>query len=267
MNRGFLMARGRILLVASAVLVTALWLSIQLLSDNFAYSLPVRLIPALLVVSMGLYFFVSYRIMAMESDLLRVEVQNQFLEQRLGTLNPLERHDAITGLPTFVVAKDRLDAAIRRAQRSKQLLAIYRVQVDALNDGTRLPETVAQARVIKQKAGRMRRMLRGTDSIIHIGNQDFLVIVEALQKLEDIVVVNQKLAVALEMPVLLHDAQALAVQDKSALAVFPLDGDNARSLLAAAENHLKEGRRVPVHTSALLEHAGMFDWVGGQRWV
>lgn len=267
MNPSFLTAKSRILLVASTVLVTLLWLFIQLMADNFSYSLPVRLVPALLAVSVGLYFFVSYRIMSMESDLQRFETQNQFLEQRLGTLNPLERQDAITGLPTFVVAKDRLEAAIRRAERGKRMMAIYRVQVDALNSSGGQLEGVSEARVIKQKAGRMKRMLRGVDSIVHIGNRDFLVIIEAMDKLEDIVVVNQKLSTALEMPVLLHDAQARTVIDAVSLAMFPIDGKDANSLFAAAEKNLKEGTKVAVHTSDLLAQAGMFDWVGGQRWV
>ncbi len=266
MTRSFLIRKSRLLLVASVALVTLLWIFIQFMGDNFSYSLSVRLVPMLLALSVGLYLFVSYRIMLMESDIHRVELQNQSLERWLGSLNALERNDAITGLPTFVVAKDRLDVAIRRAQRDKRLLAIYRVQVGAVNGAGQRPGGAFAARVIKQKAGRMKRMLRGVDSIIHIGNRDFLLVVEALENMQDVVVVNQKLATALEMPVLQKSGAALTVSDRAALAMYPMDGDNARSLFAVAENHLKENTNVAAHTRALMSQQGVFDWDGGQSW-
>lgn len=260
-----LISKSRVLLVASVSLVTLSWLLIQLTGESLSYPLFMRVVPMLLALSVGLYFFVSYRIMLMESDIKKVELQNQSLEMWLGSLNALASNDAITGLPTFVVAKDRLEVAIRRAQRDKRLMAIYRVQVGANGAGQK-PGNAFEARLIKQKAGRLKRMLRGVDSIIHIGNRDFLVIVEALEKVQDIVMVNQKLATALEMPVLQQSGDALTVSDRAALAIYPLDSDNARSLFAVAEERLKENTDVTAHTHTLLSQQDTFVWAGEHGW-
>ncbi len=265
MMRPFLISKSRLLLAASVALVTLLWLSIELMGDNFSNSLSVRLVPMLVAISAGLYFRVSYHTMLMESDIQRVELQNQSLERWLENLNALEANDNITGLPTFVVAKDRLEFAIRRAQRDKRLLAIYRVHLGA-GSAARKPSDAFEASLTKQKAGRMKRLLRGVDSIIHIGNRDFLVIVEALEKVQDIVVVNEKLEMALEMPVLQQNGGALTVYDRAALAMYPMDGDNARSLFAMVENRLKENINVAAHTRALLSQKGVFVWANGQSW-
>jgi hypothetical protein len=76
---------------------------------------------------------------------------------------------------------------------------------------------------------------------MHISRTDFLIIAESIKDMEDIMLINQKLESTLKIPIVMGDGSMVTVVDKSAVAIYPFDGEDADSLLATAEDNLLKG--------------------------
>jgi len=246
------MSRLQIVCVLAAALAALLSIAYLLFPDRGAYASLTMLVLLLVFFAAAFHCLANFHIRSIWQDAATVDAVNADLETRLGHVRALPNAHSVTGLPTFVVAKDRLNGAINRARRKNKFMAIYRVQLDAYGTTDAHYRGVPRTRAVKQKASRMRRMLRNSDSIIHVGTRDFLIIVEAFETLENLKVSNRKLAMALEIPVVRHDAAWIDIADKSAVAVYPMDGMSTRDLLHSLEKNFQRGLSVPAHTEGLL---------------
>ncbi len=96
-------------------------------------------------------------------------------------LRHVATHDALTGLPTRVLFRDRLDLALARAQRYYQGVAVIMIDLDnfkRINDslghqaGDEVLVTIAQ---------RLRDGVRATDTVARMGGDEFVVILTDLR--------------------------------------------------------------------------------------
>jgi GGDEF domain-containing protein len=231
----------RTLMLIYILLIGCVFLIFDLVSGGDILALPLRTIPLLIGLAIAIYSIQNSVIHSLEIEISKTETENKTLEMKLNTMDSLESHDAVTGLPTFVFQKDRVAAAIQRAKRKSRHLAIYRIQAGACISSTSGFEELSDSHVIAQKAERMKNLLRDSDSIMHIGRTDFLIIAESIKDMEDILRINQKLESTLKAPIVMNDGSLATVIDKSAIAIYPFDGEDADSLLAVAEDNLNTG--------------------------
>lgn len=225
-------------------------------SEKTLHFIPFIFTPVLIFSVVLFYLIYNFEIQSKQQDAKALEVLNTALETRLGKASAFPVFDSITGLPTFVVAKDRIGAAITRAKRRKQLIAVYRVQLDIDRSYAANNQGISLTRAIKQKANRMKMLLRNSDSVIHVGRRDFLVIAESLDTLSDVLVVNQKLEEALAIPLLRNASASVHIGNKSCLAVFPMDGDSSNSILTSLEESFRGHPDIHSHTDHLLALEG-----------
>jgi GGDEF domain-containing protein len=214
--------------------------------------IPFLLTPVLIFSVVLFYLIYNSEIQSNKQDVKALEMHNTALETRIDMASAFPVFDSITGLPTFVVAKDRIDAAIHRAKRRKQLIAVYRVQLDTNSTLSARSQGISRARAIKQKAKSMKMLLRNSDSVMHVGRRNFLVIAESLDNLSDVRVVNQKLEEALAIPLLRNASASIHIGNKSYLAVFPMDGDSSSSILTSLEDNFRADQNIHSHTDYLL---------------
>lgn len=241
------------------LLIGCVFLLFDLVTGGDILALPLRTIPLLIGLGIAIYSIQNSVIHSLEIEISKTETENKTLEMKLNTMDTLESHDAITGLPTFVFQKDRISAAIQRAKRKSSHLAIYRVQAGACISSTSGFEELSDTHVITQKAERMKSLLRDSDSIMHIGRTDFLIIAESIKDLEDILLINRKLESTLKIPIVMNDGSVATVIDKSAVAIYPFDGDDSDSLLAVAEDNLRSGRYLSAASKSRIYAPKSFD--------
>lgn len=105
---------------------------------------------------------------------------NRRLQESLERVSHLSQHDSLTSLPNRILFADRLQRAILKARRDKQVLALLFIDVDhfkAINDGYGHQEG---DEVLKAFANRIKACIRDSDSMGRIGGDEFVVLLEGL---------------------------------------------------------------------------------------
>ncbi len=146
----------------------------------------------------------------------------------------LEFHDSLTGLPNRTLLLDRLESATMRAQRNKSMLALLMVDIDNLK---LINETLGHNngdKVISSVANRLRKKIRITDTLSRSGGDEFNLIIENIQQLEDVGLMAEKFARAIEHDMTIMD-QEIHIKASIGISIYPQDGEDISSLLSNAD--------------------------------
>jgi diguanylate cyclase (GGDEF)-like protein len=143
-------------------------------------------------------------------------------------------HDGLTGLPNRALFIDRLIMALPQAERHEKHLAVVFLDLDhfkTINDS--LGHEVGDA-LLKITAERIRSVLRAEDTVARIGGDEFVIMIPDLRSPEDTGKIARKLNSVVREPfrALNHD---LIVTSSIGIAVYPEDGEDARTLLKNAD--------------------------------
>jgi len=146
----------------------------------------------------------------------------------------LARFDPLTGLINRFMFSDRLQNAIARARRDGGLVSLMFLDLDefkAVNDRF---GHAAGDELLKQVAGRLDASVRESDTVARIGGDEFTVVLEGNQRVEDAGHVATKILRALEVPYDVGGNQ-LRITASIGIALYPIDGEDADGLLRDAD--------------------------------
>jgi len=149
----------------------------------------------------------------------------------------LEFHDSLTGLPNRTLLLDRLESATLRAQRNKTMLALLMVDIDNLK---LINETLGHHngdKVILSVANRLNKAIRDTDTLSRSGGDEFNLIIENIQHLEDIGLMAEKFSRTIEHSMTILD-QDIHIKASIGVSIYPQDGKDIGSLLSNADSAL-----------------------------
>ena len=143
-------------------------------------------------------------------------------------------HDALTGLPNRRLFDDRLEVALRRAARSRELVAVAFLDVDRFKTVNDCLGHAKGDRLLVALSERLRACLRDSDTVARMGGDEFIFILPGLRSQADAAEPAQKLLEAARQPVRL-DGQELFVTASIGVSVFPDDGRERDLLLRHAD--------------------------------
>jgi len=143
-------------------------------------------------------------------------------------------HDALTGLPNRIMFEDRLQLAMAQARRNGSLLALLFLDLDnfkSINDqhGHQMGDNLLRI-VAKQLV----TCVRTTDTVSRLSGDEFTIILQGVDRIQDIRQVAQKIVDCLTSPIHIG-RQAIPVQTSIGIAVYPKDSTDPRRLLAIAD--------------------------------
>lgn len=151
------------------------------------------------------------------------------------------RHDALTGLPNRTQISEQLRHAILRAQRSHTQVALLFLDLDLFkNINDSLGHTTGDA-LLRALARRMRSVLREKDNIGRFGGDEFLVLIEDIQELADIVLVANKLADTVAQPLTI-EGRELCVTTSIGISIAPDDSSSAEQLIRFADTAMYQAK-------------------------
>ncbi|MGC8623684.1 MAG: putative bifunctional diguanylate cyclase/phosphodiesterase [Phycisphaerae bacterium] len=170
-------------------------------------------------------------------------------------------HDALTGLPNRTLLIDRIEQAVREAQRRASLVGILFLDLDnfkMVNDtlGHDCGDELLQAAAI-----RIRNTLRTEDTLARLGGDEFIVLIPDPKLPEDVAVVSRKIIESMNVPFVIS-GEKFHITCSIGMSIFPRDGLNSGALLRTADEALynvkKDGRnRAAFHTPEM--HAAALD--------
>jgi diguanylate cyclase len=154
---------------------------------------------------------------------------NRYNAELVGRLAHQARYDSLTGLPNRALFQDRLERAVAGATRQNADLAVLFMDLDGfkiINDT--LGHHTGDLALI-EVARRLEQHLRQSDTVAHMGGDEFAVILSDLSDPEDTMRVARKLLRAFGQPVCVSGHE-MTVTASIGVSLFPRDGQNAESL-------------------------------------
>jgi len=163
-------------------------------------------------------------------------------EKIAAELHFLANHDALTGLPSLRLCKDRLDHSLAEARRTGQMSAVMFLDLDGfkeINDehGHELGDLVLQATALRIKAE-----IRETDTVARIGGDEFIIILSSLPE----VVIAERIASGLieqiVQPIRVEKAEVV-VSASIGISIYPENGTTAEELIRSADKAMYQIKR------------------------
>ncbi len=171
-----------------------------------------------------------YRIVGTAQDITTRKEQEAHIQY-------LAYHDSLTGLPNRSLVMDRLNQAITRAHRRKEMLAILFLDLDrfkAINDTLGHP---AGDSLLQQTAERLTQTLRDEDTISRVGGDEFLILLTEIHNEENAGHVAEKILNALAVPFSVTGHE-LHVRASIGISLCPRDETRAEHLVKYADTAL-----------------------------
>jgi diguanylate cyclase (GGDEF)-like protein len=160
-------------------------------------------------------------------------------------------HDALTGLPNRRLFEDRLELAIQRSKRSGVRSAVFAIDLNgfkSVNDthGHRMGDLV-----LTGVAAKLKRSVRGADTVARCGGDEFLVIVNDLSRPESCSRIAQTLRTAIEAAEIPR-LPGVKISGSIGFAVFPDEAAHAETLCQLADARMYEDKRMRQEASTSL---------------
>ena len=146
-------------------------------------------------------------------------------------------HDSLTGLPNRVVLSDRFEQMLKRTRRDGKKCAVFEIDVDRFKQVNDLHGHETGDLFLRQVAMRLAWALRTTDTMVRVDGDEFVCLVESLNRDEDAELVASKLMASLAEPITL-DGISLQASISIGMALFPVDGTKCAQLRKQADTAL-----------------------------
>ncbi|HEX6153566.1 MAG TPA: diguanylate cyclase [Solirubrobacterales bacterium] len=107
------------------------------------------------------------------TELKRIEAER---EELLGKVQEMARHDSLTGLPNRRALEEQLPQAMARARRNRSPLSVAILDIDHFKDYNDSHGHLAGDEVLRACARAWDSTLRGEDTLVRFGGEEFLVL-------------------------------------------------------------------------------------------
>ncbi len=186
---------------------------------------------------------------------LRMEARTAMLATSLAEANQeltyLALHDNLTKLPNRALLSDRLDQAVRIANREKERFALMFMDLDgfkAINDGYghRLGDQLLVA-----FADRVASSVRGSDTFARLGGDEFVLLAAVSDPTEAAEMADRLIGIVRE-PLMVAE-HGLLVSTSIGVAMYPGDGETAEQLLTNADAAMYHAKMLGRNTYCFFE--------------
>ncbi len=146
----------------------------------------------------------------------------------------LAHHDALTGLPNRLLARERLERSLERAKRVHSQVAVLFIDLDYFK---RVNDTLGHSvgdELLRTIALRMQGCVRSEDTVARLGGDEFMVILDHVDDVDDVVIVARKIISTLNQQIDLGSC-SLSVSPSIGISLFPENCGDLDDLIRAAD--------------------------------
>jgi diguanylate cyclase (GGDEF)-like protein/PAS domain S-box-containing protein len=146
----------------------------------------------------------------------------------------LTQYDELTELPNRSQFRARLEGAMVRATRNRQMMCLMFIGMDHFQGVNATQGQGVGDLVLKQIAERLRSSARKSDTVARVGGVEFCVILEGVADQQGATVAARRELASLSRPMLL-DGATIRMTASIGLNVFPPDAQDSDALLRGAD--------------------------------
>ncbi|MEN3112412.1 GGDEF domain-containing protein [Uliginosibacterium paludis] len=158
-------------------------------------------------------------------------------------LQDMPQIDALTGLPNRTLFFDRLQQSLRLVKRQRETLALIHTNIDnykGLIDN--FGQTVSN-KLIQEVAYRISESIRDSDTVAHLGRDEFMILLPHLSDEQDVHIVLEKIRSALSTDFVIHNRH-IGISLSYGVSLFPQHARTAETLFNAAQRATQQARKA-----------------------
>jgi len=144
------------------------------------------------------------------------------LVQQQQSLELAANYDALTGLPNRRLLQDRLDQAISRCLRSTHALAVCFLDLDGFKLVNDVLGHDAGDEVLRMVSKRLTNLLRGEDTVVRMGGDEFVLLLGELKDKNSLIKVLDRLLVDIAQPIA-YQGMTANVTASIGVTLYPAD--------------------------------------------
>ncbi|MDH3871071.1 MAG: diguanylate cyclase [Gammaproteobacteria bacterium] len=146
----------------------------------------------------------------------------------------LAYHDPLTHLPNRTLFDDRLAHALHNTRRSGKRVAVLFLDLDGFKDINDGLGHLAGDELLQQVAGRLVTSVRDTDTVTRYGGDEFTIILEGVEALENVVSISERILYEINKPFIIggHERR---ISTSIGVSVYPEDGRDKHALIERAD--------------------------------
>jgi diguanylate cyclase (GGDEF)-like protein len=164
----------------------------------------------------------------------RVKLQTRALRASEERLRHLSEHDALTGLPNRILLNDRLQTALKRAERFETCLGLLLVDVDGFKEVNDAFGHQAGDTLLCELAGRLNECVRATDTVARIGGDEFVVLLPDLRIPAEAANIAAEIVAAVSTPMAIDHAQTV-ITASIGVVTYPEGSTSQEALMQCAD--------------------------------
>jgi diguanylate cyclase (GGDEF)-like protein/PAS domain S-box-containing protein len=152
-------------------------------------------------------------------------------------------HDVLTSLPNRTLLNDRLHQAILAGSRQRKSAAVLVMDVDGFKEVNDTYGHHVGDQLLQQVALRLEHLLRGSDTVARLGGDEFAILPAVGMGGSDGATTAKKILRVLEQPFMIDD-RIIRIAASIGIAVYPLDGQDAPTLMRHADAAMYVAKRA-----------------------
>lgn len=170
-------------------------------------------------------------------------------------ISHLAYHDPLTSLPNRLLLSDRLDQALRGADRAGKRVGVLVIDLDhfkAIND--RFGHSAGDA-LLQDVARRLAAAIRDSDTVSRVGGDEFVVVLPGLNHAVEARLVGEKMLTLLAPAFEIAHA-SVPISASIGVSVYPDDGVRMEDLLEHADAAMYQSKMTGRNAVRMYSEAG-----------
>ncbi len=155
----------------------------------------------------------------------------------------LSLHDGLTGLPNRALYMDRLRQTLGQAERQKERVAVYFIDLDRFKEVNDAYGHEAGDKVLAEAARRLAACVRRSDTVARLGGDEFVALTPAVGDPANAAAIAAKMVAAMREPFVVF-GQVCRLGASVGLALFPDDAARGGELLRRADAAMYEAKKA-----------------------
>jgi len=182
------------------------------------------------------------------NEQLRAAIRTEIaLRQRQEQLQRIATQDPLTGVTNRAPFHQRAEHAIAASRRSGHLIVLLFIDIDRFKDINDTHGHAAGDEVLRQVASRLSSCLREVDAIARQGGDEFIVLLNGIERSDQITQVTTRMQEELAKPMTV-EGRDLSVTSSMGVAMYPRDGGDVSTLIRMADVAMYRSKQLGRNT-------------------